>query len=351
MRAGISKNLLHVGNDAAGYRSALLSQRDRLAIAHWLREQSHDASDCPVCGSSLAREDERIDELLMSLETLEGTSSQFQQLPATFDREYQRVRSEITRLSESLAAVQGRLRALEALSEVEQRRQYTQINASRFAGRLESDLTTLENVGTDSELQQEVNALLRRVRALQEEVAASHIRSRLERALAQISAYCAPLLLQLDVERPTDPVTLSITDLTLKVGSVDREDYLWEIGSGSNWLSYHIAMSLALQLYFQQQSDSPVPRFIVYDQPSQVYFPKQLTEELSDAGEYPDADVQAVRRVFRTLSIAVDQSGDKLQCIVLDHAPEKVWTGIPRIHLVEDWRSGLKLVPIEWIRS
>jgi Protein of unknown function (DUF3732) len=336
---------------AADYHSSLLAQRDRLAIAQWLRKQTHEESDCPVCGNSLVREDERIDELLSTLESLETTSGHFQALPATFDREYQRVRSEMNRLAESLTATQTRLRALEQLSEVEHSRQYTEISTSRFVGRLESDLATLENVGVDSDLQGEVNDLARRIRALEEEVAANRVKSRLERALAQISALTSPFLLELDVERPTDPITLSITDLSVKVGSVDREDYLWEIGSGSNWLSYHVAVTLALQLYFQELEDSPVPRFLVYDQPSQVYFPKKLTEQVEETEEpeFPDEDVQAVRRVFRAMSQAIERSSRQLQCIVFDHVPATVWAGIPAINLVEDWRSGLKLVPQEWI--
>jgi len=98
---------------AADYRKGLLAQRDRLALAQWLREQSHEATDCPVCGNSLTREDERIEDLLRTLEQVERTSGHFETLPATFDREYQRVRAEMNRLTESLATTQARLRALE----------------------------------------------------------------------------------------------------------------------------------------------------------------------------------------------------------------------------------------------
>lgn len=56
----------------------------------------------------------------------------------------------------------------------------------------------------------------------------------------------------------------------------DREDFLWEMGSGSNWLAYDVAMSLALQQFFLSLTNSPVPGLLIYDQPSQVYFPKTL---------------------------------------------------------------------------
>jgi hypothetical protein len=54
----------------------------------------------------------------------------------------------------------------------------------------------------------------------------------------------------LDAETPNDPVSLSDTELTVKVQRADREDFLWEIGSSSNWLSYHVAITLALHQFF-----------------------------------------------------------------------------------------------------
>jgi hypothetical protein len=156
----------------------------------------------------------------------------------------------------------------------------------------------------------------------------------------------------LDAERPNDPVSLSITDLSLKVGGRSREDFLWEIGSGSNWLSYHVAISLALQQFFLSLARSAVPALLVYDQPSQVYFPKRLAERPSadePETQLKDEDVEAVQKVFKVLARAVGGSAAALQIIVLDHASANVWGGIENVHLVEDWREGRKLVPLDWL--
>lgn len=81
------------------------------------------------------------------------------------------------------------------------------------------------------------------------------------------------ILTQLDVEHPEDPAEFVIKDLTVRVKNQSgRNDYLWEIGSASNWLSYHIALILALHRFFQTKSSVNIPNFIVFDQPSQVYF-------------------------------------------------------------------------------
>ncbi len=66
-----------------------------------------------------------------------------------------------------------------------------------------------------------------------------------------------------------------ISDLTVKVIRGTRDDYLWEIGSGANWLAYHVALTLALQVFFLGLPHHPVPGLLIYDQPSQVYFPRR----------------------------------------------------------------------------
>jgi hypothetical protein len=150
----------------------------------------------------------------------------------------------------------------------------------------------------------------------------------------------------------THPISLSEQDLTIKVTSVNRDDYLWEIGSGSNWLSYHIAISLGLQQFFLSLKHSPVPSFLVYDQPSQVYFPKKLARSAESPDldpELPDEDIEAVQKIFNTFVAVVESSKGKLQVIVLDHAAENVWGGIKGVHKVDEWRGDNKLVPLAWL--
>ena len=100
------------------------------------------------------------------------------------------------------------------------------------------------------------------------------VRRRTQNALRQIEAGAARIIPNLDAEWPNAPIRLLIDDLTLKVIHTDREDYLWEIGSGANWLAYHVAVTLALQSFFTESPHHPVPGVLVYDQPSQVYFPR-----------------------------------------------------------------------------
>ena len=182
-------------------------------------------------------------------------------------------------------------------------------------------------------------------------VSEADMNRRLRSAMDAVNLNAGRLLPLLDAERPNDPIQLLESELTVRVRGAGRDDFLWEIGSGSNWLSYHVAVTLGLQEFFLRLADCPVPNFLVYDQPSQVYFPRRLAVRGGDDEDEPiwqDQDVEAVRHILGGMSSAIAQTKNGLQVIVLDHASEDVWGGLPLVHLVEDWREGRALIPAEW---
>ncbi|WP_324664243.1 DUF3732 domain-containing protein [Dehalococcoides mccartyi] len=335
------------------YKDALQTQRDRLKVSEWVRSAHDRDHNCPLCGNQLTKATSNLEAIEKALKGIEEEAGQFGTIPAAFDREFERVRGEISLLTEKLRGIQIRRDALERRSDEAKSRQYDSLKASRFVGNLEQSLQTYSQVGTDGELEEEVHELSDRVSVLEKQISEAEIDAKTKRALNAVNFNAGKFLPGMDVERPNDPLSLSIDDLTIRIVGVDREDYLWEIGSGSNWLSYHIALTLGLQQYFLNLSRSPVPSFVAYDQPSQVYFPKKLAmreDEPTIDPEWKDEDIDAVRKVFNVFSSAVQANKGNLQIIVLDHASENVWGGIDNVHCVEEWRNGIKLVPINWLQ-
>jgi hypothetical protein len=333
------------------FRGALQIQRDRLKISQWMRDTQDVKHECPLCGNSLVQSTHQLDNLVKSLKEIEITAGEFDNIPAAFDREFERVRSEINILTEKLRGIRIRRNSLQQSSDKAKTSYYDSLQASRFIGGIEQSMETYARIGKDSELSTEIQELSERIKVLETEISEGEVRSRTKRALMIVSSNAEKLLPSLDVERPSDPITLLINDLTIKVGSVSREDYLWEIGSGSNWLSYHLAISLGLQQFFLSLDHNPVPSFIVYDQPSQVYFPKRIAnreKEINLDPKFRDEDIVAVQKAFQVISLVVQASMGELQVIVLDHAPENVWGNIAGGHLVEEWRDGKKLIPKAW---
>jgi hypothetical protein len=330
---------------------ALQTQRDRLYVSRWLQDKVSDDHSCPVCGNGLSTSNVRLQGLVSNLEELEKAAGRMDFVPPSFDRELERVRTAALQNTEKLQGVRIRRSALESHSAQARQRQYSVLAASRFLGRLESDLRVLESVGESGALRSEVESLREAVEALERLVSEADMNRRLRSALDAVNLNAGRLIPLLDAERPNDPIQLMESELTVRVRGEGRDDFLWEIGSGSNWLSYHVAVTLGLQEYFLRLSDCPVPNFLVYDQPSQVYFPRRLVQREGEQQEEPnwqDQDVEAVRRVINGMASAIAHTKNKLQIIVLDHASEDVWGGLPLIHLVEDWRNGRALIPAEW---
>ncbi len=335
---------------AIRHRNAVGVKRDRLQIAKWFEHLHFEDHECPLCGHGLSDDAEEVGQLLLALSTAESESGATATVPAAFDREYERVESDVAAAVDRLQAVAVRRRAVTVSSEEAARRRYEARSRWRFLGELDEAITRFESLEPESALVEGVDAIQAEISALERDLRGHDARRRTEQALGHISVVAGRMLPGLDAERPDDVVKLSIKDLTVKISGPDREDYLWELGSGANWLSYHVAVTLALQLHFLGLPDSPVPGIIVYDQPSQVYFPhrpgarpgQNLDPTMSDE------DLQAVRRVLETMANVVSSSDGRLQLIVLDHAAPSVWEGLDHVNLVEEWRHGPKLVPESW---
>jgi hypothetical protein len=339
--------------NASAYRDSLKMQSERLKVSAWLSEQEKEK--CPICGSELSNSLEELQNLVNSLSGLQKEEEVFENVSPSFDREYEKVREELQILTESFNGIQFRRAALEKRSEKDKERQYEIARVERFIGNLEKSIEIYESLGTDSDLVSEIEDIKERITHLSERISEKDIRNRTNNSLSKIQQYAGRILPTLDVERPNDPVVIKIEDLALQVQSETRLDYLWEIGSGSNWLSYHVAIMLALHQFFLENKNNPVPSFLIIDQPSQVYFPKKLTErgketqEVDYSHKYDDEDVVAVQKIFAAVADVVNSSKGNFQAIILDHAAENIWGAVEGVNLVDEWRSGKKLVPEEWL--
>lgn len=333
------------------YAGAVNKQRDRLHLSRWLRDLAETTqAACPVCGGDFDHSNGELDALCDALAGVEATARQVEPVPAAFDKELVQMRDKARRLSDSLNGIRTRRRAIEERSKRIKEERFSRAYVDRFLGRTEQALKVLRAPEGDPAFAAEVAELKARLEQLRKGLSDNDARNRQKAALERVSRTMARLLPGLDSERPKDPATLNIDDLTIRVtGSSGRHDFLWEIGSGANWLSYHVAAMIALHDLFLSQPSNPVPSLLVFDQPSQVYFPRTLAKQ-SKEGSDPtlgDEDVAAVRKIFQTLATAT-QENKGLQILVLDHASREVW-GDVELHIVDEWRDGKALIPSAWI--
>jgi ASC-1-like (ASCH) protein len=126
------------------------------------------------------------------------------------------------------------------------------------------------------------------------------------------------------------------------------ETFLNKIGSGSNYMCYHLATMLGLHEYFYKLKEvgktNYVPSFLVLDQPSQVYYPDILEEKLTNNKQLKikeSEDLDNTKKIFDVCAKFIERTNNEIQIIILEHAPPSTWKEVDSkfINLVEEWRG------------
>lgn len=335
------------------YSSTVRKRVDRLHISQWLENVSVESSGCPACGShdhpNSALEFKKISSAFKIYEDECATVSE---VPTSFSREEEIIKIDLEEALEKKKVHQKRFDLLLSKDKKSQEEFQRKRSMFLFLGHLQSSMETFERLSDGGEFQNEIDALEKEHEELLRTMDSKAVRRRIEAATAIISQQILVYLKILDVEEKYRimPPEFSVKDLNIRVRSNDGHwHFLAEVGSASNWVSFHIALMCSLHEYFLAQEASCVPGFVIFDQPSQVYFPKlKRGEESKDNSSYKDEDVDAVKSIFKTLAKSVLSSNGQWQSIVLDHADSGIYGDIDGVHEVDVWRDGVKLIPTEW---
>jgi len=291
------------------YGGAMRIQRDRLSLASWLRGMVDNDVNDPLVKLGHGERD-RLVILCDNLEALEVRLRSHPSVSDTLDKEMLRQRSAAEEVLGRLNQIRAEVTDLERNSEAAREVADHFDRMERFLGRLEQALQLYDRADQSSDLRDEISKLRTQIDQLQKVISEAEIRRKLSNALGRIENSTSQLVPRLDAEWPDAPVRLIVDDLTVKVIRGSRDDYLWEIGSGANWLAYHVALTLALQKFFLTEPNHFVPGLLIYDQPSQVYFPKRTAhEDDADNITLSDQDVVAVRKVFALLGEEAHAAG------------------------------------------
>jgi hypothetical protein len=206
---------------------------------------------------------------------------------------------------------------------------------------------TRERVSESSRLQEQQALFLEQARALGriglylETAHDADAEGSLARRLQDIATQIEQLESALDAEALAERIA-SALNLVGQEGPIP----LAQIGSGENWIGYHVVAHLALHKLFVERQ-RPVPAFLILDQPSQSQFPADPQEPGSPQPR--DDDRAAVVRLFKELYTAAAELSPKFQIIVVDHVDFKEpWF---QSSVRARWRSGEKLVPESWISA
>ncbi|MDX3848496.1 DUF3732 domain-containing protein [Streptomyces europaeiscabiei] len=336
---------------ANGFASAVNRGVSRLGalqlVAPPLDGAGHDLRACPACGSELEEPDPQVDAMLATLEELRGQLDSVRSTRPGRERALRQLQEETDRLRQQLRGVEG---ALSAMSEAEARRRGLQSRAEEQAyvrGRIDTYLGQLGPGGDLARLRSQIALAEQVVVGLEAELDPQEVEDRLSHSLNYISSDMTQWADRLKLEHGSRHVRLDLKRLTVVTDSDEGVAELMRIGSGKNWVGYHLVAHLALHQYFVAHG-RPVPRLLMLDQPTQPYYPSDVAKQ-SGMRDVPsqDEDRKAVLRLFELMRDMVDGLGGGFQIIVSDHAnlPESWFQDRVRCN----WRDGEALIPQAWI--
>lgn len=333
------------------YGSVARKKTDRLHLSKWLIDIAEHTESCPVCGENTHTNAlTEISKISTVLKEYEDEASKFQVVPTTFDREEQRLKQELEDIIEKGQVRQERYDRLVSKDEQAKASFYHNKEMYIFLGHFRSSLERFEKLIEGGHLESQIETLQEEYDKLKPLVNEATIARKADAATDRIADIMLSSLQHLDVEekyRQSRP-KVDIRELAIKVlGNEGDWHFLAEVGSASNWVSFHIAAMCAFQEFFADLPGSSVPGFVIFDQPSQVYFPKVRPV----VGNGEDDEIEAVKKIFETLSLSVSKQEASWQFIVLDHADKGIYGGLANVHEVDEWRNGRKLIPPEWLNA
>jgi hypothetical protein len=302
-----------------------------------------DLHSCPLCSQAMSQEDESVAELQAALGSFNRRMAFSQHAASRRDDAIAQLLTNRVELSTSLRSSLVRLEVLAAEDSLEadgaELRERIAHLQGRVAQELERGFESADELVLLKESERRTRGQIARLEELYE---ANDPVEELERALEGVSDILTDFSRALRLEGADGRVRFDANKLTVVVQRPGGRVPLSRMGSAENWVGYHLAAHLALHHWFVT-NERPVPRFLMFDQPTQAFFP----EEIVDASDDENADWEAVRRQFLLMRDVVDALNGGLQVIVCDHA--NLADGWFQDSIVDNWRNGTALVPVDWI--
>ncbi len=335
---------------AGGFEHEAAEQKDRLAsIKAFPKNPKTGDWQWPFCEPNLGLETPVAKLLLNELASLDAEMSIVVEQRPKLDAYLAELDVKVQEIVGSIKNKEAELSAAIAASEVMAQMGARNHAAARVVGRIS---LLLEGLVPNAELalrEADHRRLKFKVEELEKKIGADDSNERLISILNNISTQVSQFIRTFEAEFSTFPARLDLSHLTIVFDRPDRPVPMSRTGGGENHLAYHLSALLALHL-FAAKNNRPIPRFLLIDQPTQVYFPSEKVYQEADGSVQKteaDADLVAVRRLFELLLKFTQEDVPGFQLIVTEHANLRdKWF---QDALVEQpWSKPPALVPENW---
>lgn len=332
-------------NEQSAFAKESSEQAARLSSLQLFNgSDEHDGTVCPICESGLDHEVPSVSNINTSLSRIRHSLARVGVESPHLQEQLKSLEGQRSDLEKSLVAGQRALEdAYRADAKAKAQREMI-IERARVVGRIGAFLEQAGRGPEDETLPQRIKDARLKVEALEKGLNSDEVGQRLDTFLALISKKMSEYARRLEIEHGSDSVRLDIKKLTVVADTPTGPISLNRMGSGENWIGYHVLTLLALHQFLRSQN-RPVPGFVIFDQPSQGHYPPDAdTDELAEP--LGDADRRAVHTLFELMNDVANEIGEGFQVIVLDHAHlHDSWF---EEAIVEEWRKGKFLVPMKW---
>lgn len=328
-------------SDKEHYSQELKANYYRLKSINLFNSEANGSDHCPICNAMIS-------ESIPNIQDIEAAVNKIQsEIPLMAEKSPQMeilIREMNFRLDEIKNELNDNKETLESIRESNQKfKNITEVNSQRsyLLGKVDLYLESLKKIHDDEKIMKEISIIKEEINVLKHELSDERIKELIDSFLSQINDYMGEWAKKLKLEHSKYPLRLDVNKLTIVADTKDGPIPMSRMGSGENWVGYHIIVHLALHKWFIVK-DRPVPRFLFIDQPSQVYFPQDTHID----GDVEDEDVESVKRMYSLVNELVNELSPAFQVIITDHADiNEEWF---QASIIERWRDGSKLVPESW---
>lgn len=329
------------------YGSELDEHRVRLASIGLIPDAADPKALCPVCQTPLEDNgthqaiSDSLGRVARRIELAQRDKPRVSDARSELIQQRDQVRAD-------LADVDAALDDLARTDEVRMAARRTWDQQSFVRGRIAQyvDTTTLETDEGIAALERVLEDLEYRANRLADSLDPEALRSAVTSTLNIVGRRMTEIAQSFPLEHSEHGVRIDPYRLTVVADTLQGPAYmdLGAIGSGLSWVGYHLSAYLSLQGYFIDM-DRPVPRFIVFDQPSQAFFPRDR-ETGGDLAELSDTDRHNTLKLYKIMFDTIASVHGELQIIAFDHADfSDSWF---KDSIIETWRDGTALIPRAW---
>lgn len=334
--------------DEKGFSREADEQRARL-VSIGIFEGQEPGHACPLCSHPLGGSTPvpSVEELRTTLTVVSTRLESVTRVTPQVEKAIAEIEGRLQNVHAALAKNRAEMEAVRRSSEQLQGIRDDAAKRAHILGRLSLYLESLPDLPDTTKLEEQAALFRSQCTALEGELSDERVKERIESIASILGRRMTDWARELNLEHSKYPLRLDIRKLTIVADTVDGPIPMDRMGSGENWVGYHIIGHLALHEWFTQRN-RPVPRLLFLDQPSQVYFPpeKDVDGSMTLIGE---DDRRAVSRMFRFVFNVVAGVAPGFQVIMTEHADiNEEWY---QSSIVERWRGGLALVPADWPRE